>query len=206
MPTVKTTRCIAGVLGLGLVLACGGDAADEGPRAAAPERLEVAIEPESEPRSDPRWGDAVRGCADGSRPCPEGERCCAGVPYPEDGVCQRECTMRSDRALKERFAPVDPEAILAGLRGLPIAEWSYRDEDPAVRHLGPVAQDFRAAFGLGADPRSISSVDANGVVMASVQALAQRLERLRDANAELREENRLIRARLEQLERGIPGR
>jgi hypothetical protein len=40
-----------------------------------------------------------------------------------------------------------------------------------MRHLGPMAQDFHAAFGLGDSDRTINMVDANGVLIVAVQAL-----------------------------------
>jgi hypothetical protein len=39
--------------------------------------------------------------------------------------------------------------------------------------MGPVGQDFHAAFGLGADELHISSLDADGVALAAVQGLYQ---------------------------------
>jgi hypothetical protein len=44
-----------------------------------------------------------------------------------------------------------------------------------VRHLGPVAQDFRAAFGLGRNDTTITTVDADGVALAAIQGLNQKL-------------------------------
>jgi hypothetical protein len=85
--------------------------------------------------------------------------CCSGT------VCE-PCA--SDRALKTDFAPVDPEEILARVVALPIERWSYRGE--TVQHLGPMAQDF-AVFGLGADDRHISTLDASGVALSAVQGL-----------------------------------
>jgi hypothetical protein len=38
-----------------------------------------------------------------------------------------------------------------------------------------MAQDFAAAFEVGADNRRIDLVDANGVALAAIQALARRL-------------------------------
>ena len=75
----------------------------------------------------------------------------------------------SDRNLKEGFAAVDPGAVLAKVLALPLTTWSYRGEP--VRHLGPMAQDFHAAFGLGADDRHIHTLDAGGVVLAAIQGL-----------------------------------
>jgi hypothetical protein len=80
----------------------------------------------------------------------------------------------SDRNRKHRFEAVDGEDVLARLRALPLSTWSYRAEPDAVRHLGPTAQDFRAAFGLGQDSLSIGTVDADGVALAAAQALEAR--------------------------------
>lgn len=81
------------------------------------------------------------------------------------------CT--SDRAAKENFAFVDNRAILEGLASLPIQTWNYRSQDASIRHIGPTAQDFRAAFGLGEDEKHIALVDADGVALAAIQGLYQ---------------------------------
>ena len=65
-------------------------------------------------------------------------------------------------------------------------------QDPSVRHLGPMAQDFRQAFGLGEDDRHISSSDADGVALAAIQGLNQKLEetvRQKDARIAALEQN-----------------
>jgi hypothetical protein len=92
----------------------------------------------------------------------------------------------SDRGSKQDFAAVDPASVLARVVQLPLAEWSYRN-NPSVRHVGPTAQDFRAAFGLGDDDaRSIATVDADGIALAAIQGLHLELKK-RDAEiAELR--------------------
>jgi hypothetical protein len=64
-----------------------------------------------------------------------------------------------------------------------ITTWSYVGDDGAVVHLGPTAQDFYAAFGLGEDETGIAAVDADGVAMVSIQALAELLEQ-KDADIE----------------------
>ena len=75
----------------------------------------------------------------------------------------------SDRNAKEEFEAVDQYSVLAAVAALPIERWSYKGE--AVRHLGPMAQDFAAAFGLGADDRHIFPLDAAGVALAAIQGL-----------------------------------
>ena len=95
-----------------------------------------------------------------------------GSPSTGQIVAGRHCgspAPPSDRSLKEGFEPVDPRAILAAVATLPIERWSYKGE--TVRHLGPMAQDFAAAFGLGADDRHIFPLDAAGVALAAIQGL-----------------------------------
>ena len=79
----------------------------------------------------------------------------------------------SDRNAKEDFRPIDSQAILVKVAELPIETWKYIGERDGVRHLGPVAQDFRAAFGLGYDDKTITTVDADGVALAAIQGLHQ---------------------------------
>ena len=76
----------------------------------------------------------------------------------------------SDRNLKQDFAPVNAQSILARVVNLPMQTWSYKAQ-PDQTHLGPVAQDFRAAFNLGADDVSIATVDEGGVALAAIQGL-----------------------------------
>lgn len=84
-------------------------------------------------------------------------------------------TSGSDRNLKENFGRIDTGDVLTKVTALPISRWNYKD-DPAAPHLGPVAQDFYAAFGLGSDDKSIAVVDADGVALAAIQGLNRKLE------------------------------
>ena len=77
----------------------------------------------------------------------------------------------SDRNVKQDFAPVNPQDILARVLSVPITAWSYKSEGASVRHIGPMAQDFAAAFGVGDSDKHIHMIDANGVSMAAIQAL-----------------------------------
>jgi trimeric autotransporter adhesin len=81
----------------------------------------------------------------------------------------------SDRALKTGVAAVAPQDILDRVAALPIASWEYKNA-PGVRHVGPMAQDFHAAFGLGDSDRTIGVVDASGVALAAIQGLNAKLE------------------------------
>ncbi len=82
----------------------------------------------------------------------------------------------SDQAMKQNYHPIDPQQILASVVSLPISEWNYTTEDPAIHHIGPVAQDFYAAFGTGHNNRYITTVDADGVALAAIQGLYQSIE------------------------------
>jgi len=148
----------------------------------------------------------VLGCAEPGGPmCPTGQVCCSGVPYPMEGICQMDCPAVSDREQKLAFEPVDGDAVLGRLAELPITEWSYRREGTRVRHVGPMAQDFSAAFGLGDSDRHIHPVDSGGVVMAAVQALNRRVEALDRRNRALAEENDGLTERLHRLEASARG-
>ncbi|VGO14376.1 hypothetical protein PDESU_02937 [Pontiella desulfatans] len=82
----------------------------------------------------------------------------------------------SDRNLKENFRPIDPVEILQKVADLPVSEWNVVSQDPGIRHVGPMAQDFRAAFGLGEDGLHINASDANGITLAAIQGLNRKLE------------------------------
>lgn len=99
-------------------------------------------------------------------------------------------TNASSRVLKEGFVPVDTAAVLAGVLDLPLLRWRYRASPREGEHLGPMAEDFAARFGLGAGSDAISSVDADGVALAAIQGL----------NAKLEAENAALRERLDRLE------
>ena len=98
----------------------------------------------------------------------------------------------SDRNAKENFEPIDVEDILAKVAALPVTAWNYKADPDKRRYIGPVAQDFHAAFGLGNDT-SINTLDTDGVVLAAIQALSRKVAALEAENADLK-------ARLEQVE------
>jgi len=115
--------------------------------------------------------------------------------------------LTSDRNAKENFAPVDNQAVLARVAALPLTQWNYKTDPKNVRHLGPMAQDFQAAFGLdGADDKHISVVDEGGVALAAIQGLNQEVQAkaatIQAQGAEiqtLRQQNDALAAQLQQL-------
>ena len=67
--------------------------------------------------------------------------------------------------------PIDKQAVLRKVVELPVTRWQYKGEAADVHHIGPVAQDFRAAFEVGHDERYITTIDADGVALAAIQGL-----------------------------------
>jgi hypothetical protein len=110
-------------------------------------------------------------------------------------------TSVSDRAAKQGFRPIQPKQILAKVASLPITKWSYKAEGQGVQHLGPMAQDFHAAFGLGDSEKTIGSVDADGVALAAIQGLNQIVKENEAEIRALRTKNQDLELRLKNLER-----
>lgn len=106
----------------------------------------------------------------------------------------------SDRDAKANVNAVDSQALLARFAALPIATWNYKTQPDSVRHMGPMAQDFRAAFGLGEDDKHISAVDAEGVALAAIQALNQTVTELKQDFGDKERQIAELRARLAHLE------
>jgi hypothetical protein len=111
----------------------------------------------------------------------------------------------SDRRSKENLRAVDGREVLRRLAALQISNWNWRAQDPRVRHMGPTAQDFRDAFGLGKGRRTISTVDADGVALAAIKGLNERSEELEAENEEFREALAEQSERLEALEGELAG-
>jgi hypothetical protein len=85
--------------------------------------------------------------------------------------------MLCDRNAKKNFAPVDSRQILDKLAGMPLQWWNYKAEaDDSTPHLGPMAQDFKAAFYPGRDDKIITTLEFDGVELAAIQGLNQKVE------------------------------
>lgn len=102
-------------------------------------------------------------------------------------------TQNSDRETKTEIVAVEPAEVLAKVVELPIATWRLKTDPPAVRHLGPMAQDFAAAFGLGTDDKHIAPADLAGAGLAAIQALWTELQELKEENEALARELRALR-------------
>jgi hypothetical protein len=103
----------------------------------------------------------------------------------------------SDRNAKSNFKPVDGKDILERVDRLPITSWDFKT-DRKNRHLGPMAQDFHAAFGLdGDDDTHINLADISGISLAAIQELSAQMK-IKDAQiAELKQQIAIMSAAFE---------
>ncbi len=98
----------------------------------------------------------------------------------------------SDSMTKENFRPVDKKALLEALARMRVRDYNLKSQDASIRHIGPVAQDFHNSFGFGESNTAINMEDADGVLMAAVQALY--------------EDNKALHAEVEALKADLAGR
>ena len=92
----------------------------------------------------------------------------AGVEVPAGGTGWNAV---SDQTLKSEITPVDTAAVLDEVANMPVSEWQFTEDESGTRYIGPMAQDFYAAFGLGEDDTTINSVNMDGVTLAAIQGL-----------------------------------
>ncbi len=119
----------------------------------------------------------------------------AGGASFRDPITAAAFNTTSDRNAKQDFAEVNGREVLAKVLALPIQTWAFK-QDTAIRHIGPMAQDFRSAFGLGVDEKHIATVDADGVALAAIQGLN---EVVKEKDAEIAS----LKQRLESLEKAV---
>lgn len=106
----------------------------------------------------------------------------------------------SDRNAKKDFAPVNYQAVLDKLAEVPIEQWHYQwESDRDTPNIGPMAQDFIHAFYPGRDDKGISTLEFDGVELAAIQGLNQKLA---EKDAEIAD----LKARLEKIETLINAR
>jgi hypothetical protein len=126
----------------------------------------------------------------------------AGAPLAGVRLAQGSGTWESlsDRDAKTAILPVDARQVLEILMDVPVSTWQYAGQPGSVQHIGPMAQDFYAAFALGQDERYISSVDADGVALAAIQGLYQIVQEKESQIAALQAQNADQEKRLNALE------
>ena len=109
----------------------------------------------------------------------------------------------STRAAKTNIDSVDPTQVLEGVADMEVATWEYKDEDgegTGERHIGPMAEDFHAAVDVGTSDEHINSINADGVALAAIQGLAERLNEKADRIEELKQASERKDERIEELE------
>lgn len=120
----------------------------------------------------------------------------------------------SDRRVKENFADVDSARLLETLEAMPIQTWNLKAQSPAMRHIGPVAQDFNGMFSYLFEevesPTHINNMDAIGVSLAAAQGLyklsrvqATRIQTLEAENMAQQKQIDDLKARLAALEQTV---
>lgn len=113
----------------------------------------------------------------------------------------------SDRRKKENFETLNTENILQKVARLPLTSWNYKSQPATTRHMGPMAQDFYAAFGLDGigNDTTINSSDIDGVNMAAIQALEKRTRQLQEENDQLKAKLEAMDAKMASIEKLIMG-
>ncbi|MDQ7815667.1 MAG: tail fiber domain-containing protein [Melioribacteraceae bacterium] len=103
----------------------------------------------------------------------------------------------SDRNMKENYEPVDGEWVLGKIKNMPITKWNYKKTDPNEKYIGPISQDFHAAFHLnGTDSLGINSISIDGVNMAAIKALEKRTADMKIVIDLLIDENKKLKDQL----------
>ena len=106
----------------------------------------------------------------------------------------------SDRNSKENFNAVDPQQILQSVVSLPLTTWNYKSQEKSIRHIGPMAQDFASVFHVGEDDKHITTIDADGVALAAIQGLNQKVEENEAEIRRLKQQNDSLERRMSELE------
>lgn len=103
----------------------------------------------------------------------------------------------SDKNKKAHFRSEDADKVLAEVAKLNITSWNYKTQDPSIRHIGPMAQDFYKAFKFGESDTTITTVDMDGISLLAIQALAKKTEELNKKAAEVND----LQQKIAQLEK-----
>lgn len=109
-------------------------------------------------------------------------------------------TQSSSKSIKENIVEANPQVVLARVIDLPINRWSYKHDGNKVRHIGPMSEDFHAAFGVGMSPKGIASIDTGGVALAAIKGLNELVVEKDGEITQLKTELEESQDRLSQLE------
>jgi hypothetical protein len=112
-------------------------------------------------------------------------------------------TNASDENLKENFENVDGGEILGLINELTVTRWNYKADDQAIKHIGPVAQDFYSLFGLGNDDKSISSIDPSGIALVAIKELSKENRARKEQIESYKSENDNLKSQLQSLQEKV---
>lgn len=100
------------------------------------------------------------------------------------GISLLGLIMQSSRAIKDELMVADECLILDKLQDLEIGIWKYSEEAHAQhenlshdQHVGPYAEDWNNAFGLG-NGKTINLSDGLGICLAAIKELGNRITEL----------------------------
>lgn len=111
-------------------------------------------------------------------------------------------TTRSDRNIKENFTEINPQKILEKIDKLPMYQWNFKGEDPGIKHIAPVAQDFYAAFDLnGHNDKMISAIDPAGVAIVGIKGLSEKIKTQQEQIDKLVKENEQLKIDLTEIKK-----
>jgi hypothetical protein len=119
-----------------------------------------------------------------------------GVGLPANGTAW---VAICDSTKKHRHGRVNGAEILDKVSRLPIETWSYKEDPNGIRHIGPMAQEFYALFGIGESDTTISTLDPDGIALAAIQELQKQNAELKAQNNSLEKQVAEIRLQLQQL-------
>jgi len=105
-------------------------------------------------------------------------------------------TNASDRKLKDRFEKLESKDILDKVNQLDIQRWHYIADGEPTTHIGPIAQDFHEAFGVG-DDTTISTIDPSGVALLAIQELSKKND---EKDAEIAQQQNQLSAQQKQID------
>jgi len=81
-----------------------------------------------------------------------------------------------------------------------VEKWNYKWEaNTNTPHIGPMAQAFKAAFYPGRDDKSITTLEFDGVELAAIQGLNQKLEQKETEITELKQQLNELKVLVKQL-------
>jgi len=150
------------------------------------------------------WGDSTAANISATAPNQFTARASGGVRFYSNAAATTGVSLPagagawsnlSDRSMKDNFAAVDSTKILERVASMPIQRWNYKSQDDSIKHIGPTAQDFAAAFGVGENDTTISTVDADGVALAAIQGLYQENQQLKRDLAALKTQVNAMQSR-----------